>query len=50
MAIKIPASLTADEVESVARAASQDPALRVVVALSGVHALPALQIRAMLLE
>lgn len=50
LAIKTPASLTADEVESVARAASQDPALRVVVALSGIHALPARQIRAMLLE
>lgn len=50
LAIKIPASLTADEVESVAAAALQDPALRVVVALSGVHALPARQIRAMLLE
>ncbi|MGW0771114.1 hypothetical protein [Streptomyces sp. NPDC002676] len=35
----IPVSLTAEEVEAVARAALQDPALRVVVALSGVHAL-----------
>ncbi|MFJ6722918.1 hypothetical protein [Streptomyces sp. NPDC091259] len=50
VAIKIPASLTADEVESVARAALQDPALRVVVALSAIHALPARQIRAMLVE
>jgi phage gp36-like protein len=46
----IPASLTADEVEAVAHAALQDAALRVVVALSGIHALPARQIRAMLLE
>ncbi|MEU9777729.1 hypothetical protein [Streptomyces sp. NPDC047968] len=50
LAFKIPASLTADEVGSVVRAPSQDPALRVVVALSGVHALPARQTRAMLLE
>lgn len=50
VAIKIPASLTADEVESVAVAALQDPALRVVVALSGIHALPARQIRSMLVE
>lgn len=49
-AIKIPVSLTADEVESVALAALQDPALRVVVALSGIHALPARQIRSMLVE
>ncbi|MGW2051847.1 hypothetical protein ACWCPF_43000 [Streptomyces sp. NPDC001858] len=46
-AIKIPASLTADEVESVALVALQDPALRVVVALSGIHTLPARQIRSM---
>ncbi|MGW2032213.1 hypothetical protein [Streptomyces sp. NPDC001811] len=44
----IPASLTTDEMEAVAQAALQDPALRVVVALSGVHALPALQIRTLL--
>lgn len=50
VAIKIPASLTTDEVESVALAALQDPALRVVVALSGIHALPARQIRSMLVE
>lgn len=50
VAIKIPASLTVDEVESVALAALQDPALRVVVALSGIHALPARQIRSMLVE
>lgn len=50
LAIKIPVSLTADEVESVAVAALQDPALRVVVALSGIHALPTRQIRAMLIE
>ncbi|MFF4243091.1 hypothetical protein ACFYY2_01285 [Streptomyces sp. NPDC001822] len=48
--IKIPASLAADEVESVVLAALQDPALRVVVALSGMHALPARQIRSMLVE
>ncbi len=46
----IPLSLTADEVESVARAVLQEPALRVVVALSGVHALPAHRIRSLLLE
>ncbi|MFJ5726443.1 hypothetical protein [Streptomyces sp. NPDC093149] len=50
LAIKIPASLTADEVKSVALAALQDPAFRVVVALSGIHALPARHIRAMQLE
>ncbi|WP_164496160.1 hypothetical protein [Streptomyces sp. ADI95-16] len=50
VAIKIPASLTADEVKSVAIAALQNPALRVVVALSGIHALPARQIRAMMLD
>ncbi|MCX5114778.1 hypothetical protein OOK13_41270 [Streptomyces sp. NBC_00378] len=36
--------------ESVVHAALQDPALRVVVALSGIHALPARQIRSMLVE
>lgn len=46
----IPLSFTADEVESVAQAARQGPALRVVVALSGVHALPARRIRSLLLE
>ncbi|MET7936891.1 hypothetical protein [Streptomyces sp. NPDC005322] len=46
----IPASLTAEEVEAVAHAALQTPALRVVVALSGIHALPSHQIRTMLLE
>ncbi|MEV6425630.1 hypothetical protein [Streptomyces sp. NPDC051662] len=50
LAIKIPASLTADEMKSVAHAASQDPAVRVVVALSSIHALPARHIREMLLE
>ncbi|MFE7614124.1 hypothetical protein [Streptomyces sp. NPDC057496] len=50
MAIKIPASLTAAEVNSVALAALRDPALRVVVALSGPHAPPARQIRSMLVE
>ncbi|WP_051860435.1 hypothetical protein [Streptomyces anulatus] len=50
MAIKIPSSLAVDEVESIALAALQDPALRVVVALSGIHALPARQIRSMLVE
>ncbi|MFF5030331.1 hypothetical protein ACFY2J_39890 [Streptomyces collinus] len=50
LATTIPASLTAEEVEVIAHAALQDPALRVVVALSGVHALPAHQIRTMLLE
>ncbi|MFJ4519290.1 hypothetical protein [Streptomyces sp. NPDC088816] len=46
----IPASLTTEEVEAVAQAALQDPALRVVVALSGIHALAAHQIRTLLLD
>lgn len=46
----IPASLTTEEVEAVARAAQQDPALRVVVAPSGIHALAAHQIRTLLLD
>ncbi|MBT2388214.1 hypothetical protein J7E87_01970 [Streptomyces sp. ISL-1] len=46
----IPLSLTADEVESLAQAALQEPALRVDVALSGVHALPARRISSLLLE
>lgn len=48
-ATTIPTSLTTDEVEFVAQAARQDPALRVVVALAGIHALPARRIRSMLL-
>ena len=46
----IPASLTTDEVEAVAQAALRDPALRVVVALSGIHALLALRVRTLLLD
>ncbi|MGW5231194.1 DUF4265 domain-containing protein [Streptomyces nodosus] len=46
----IPASLTTEEVEEIAQAALQDPDLRVVVALSGIHALAALQIRTLLLD
>lgn len=46
----IPASLTAEEAEAVDQAALQDPALRVVVALSGIHALAAHQIRMLLLD
>ncbi|WP_331749453.1 hypothetical protein OG520_43895 (plasmid) [Streptomyces sp. NBC_00984] len=49
-ATTIPTSLTTDEVEFVAQAARQDPALRVVVALAGIHALPARRIRSMLEE
>ncbi|MGW1869981.1 hypothetical protein ACWCPS_31085 [Streptomyces mauvecolor] len=45
----IPASLTTEEVEAVAQAALQDPALRVVVAPSGIHALAAHQTRTLLL-
>jgi hypothetical protein len=50
LATTIPASLSAEEVGAVAHAALQDPALRVVVALSGIHALPSYQIRTMLQE
>ncbi|MFE7571476.1 hypothetical protein ACFU76_31710 [Streptomyces sp. NPDC057539] len=39
------ASLTAEEVDAVAQAARQDPALRVVVALCGIDALAAHQSR-----
>ncbi|WP_167529586.1 hypothetical protein [Streptomyces spinoverrucosus] len=46
----IPSPLTAEEVAEVAQAAQQDPALRVVVALSGIHALAAHQIRTLLLD
>ncbi|MEU6890000.1 hypothetical protein ABZ918_33410 [Streptomyces viridosporus] len=46
----IPAWLTTEEVEAVAHAALQDPALRVVVALSGIHALASHEIRKMLLD
>jgi hypothetical protein len=46
----IPASLTTEEVEAVTQAAQRDPALRVVVALSGIHALAAHQIRTLLLD
>lgn len=46
----IPVSLSREEVEAVAQAAQQDPALRVVVALCGIHALAAHQIRALLLD
>lgn len=45
----IPASLTTEEVEAVAQAALQDPALRAVVALS-IHALADHQIRTLLLD
>lgn len=48
--VSIPLSPTSDEVESVAQAALQEPALLVVVALSGIHALPAHRIRSLLLE
>ncbi|WP_283958970.1 hypothetical protein [Streptomyces sp. 35G-GA-8] len=41
----IPASLTTEEVDVVAQTAPQDPALRVVVALCGIHALAAHQSR-----
>ncbi|MFF3160206.1 hypothetical protein, partial [Streptomyces sp. NPDC057910] len=46
----IPDSLTTEEVEAVAQAPLQDPALRVVVALSGIHALAAHQIRTLQLD
>ncbi|MDH6129258.1 hypothetical protein [Kitasatospora sp. GP82] len=46
----VPIPLTKQEVDAVALAARQDPALRVVVALAGVHALPARRIRALQLD
>ncbi|MFD9066745.1 hypothetical protein ACFVZ3_35090 [Kitasatospora purpeofusca] len=46
----VPIPLTDQEVDAVALAARQDPALRVVVALAGVHALPARRIRALQLD
>ncbi|MET9611948.1 hypothetical protein [Kitasatospora indigofera] len=48
--VSVPVPLTGQEVDAVATAAEQDPALRVVVALAGVHALPARRIRALQLD
>ncbi|MEV7939296.1 hypothetical protein AB0O82_24570 [Kitasatospora sp. NPDC088264] len=46
----VPIPFSDQEVDAVALAARQDPALRVVVALAGVHALPARRIRALQLD
>ncbi|CAM5613387.1 hypothetical protein SGLAM104S_02785 [Streptomyces glaucescens] len=48
--VSVPIPLTSQKVDAVATAAEQDPALRVVVALAGVHALPARRIRALQLD